>query len=250
MAVPDLLILVSAFFLVAALYSTVGHAGASGYLATMALLGVAPATMRPTALALNLVVATLTTYRFWRGGWTQWSALLPFAILSVPLAYVGGRIHLPVAGYRAAVGIVLLLSAAVLLWRARGGGAGLAERPVEVPVPAALASGACIGLLSGLTGTGGGIFLSPLMLLLGWSGPRGAAGLAAPFIWVNSLAGLAGVQWAATSMPQELPLLAVVVLAGGWVGTAMGLQRLPARQLLYVLSGVLAIASLKMLLPS
>jgi hypothetical protein len=246
----DLLILATAFFFLAALYSSVGHAGASGYLATMALLGVAPATMRPTALALNLVVATLATYRFWRAGWTPWNQLLPFAIASVPLAYMGGRIQVPVAGYRALVGSVLLCSAAVLIWRALGSELKLAERPLQIPLVAAVGSGAAIGLLSGLTGTGGGIFLSPLLLFAGWAGPRGAAGLAAPFICLNSLAGLIGVQWAASSLPAEMPLLAGVVLAGGWVGTALGLQRLPAGGLLWALAAVLLVAGGKLVLPA
>ena len=103
----ELAVVMAAFACVAALYSSVGHAGASGYLAMMALLGVAPATMRPTALALNLVVATLATYRFWRAGWIRWRVLASFAVASVPLAYLGGRIQLPVPGYRALVGVVL-----------------------------------------------------------------------------------------------------------------------------------------------
>ena len=246
----EALILAVAFFCLAALYSTVGHAGASGYLATMALLGVAPATMRPTALALNVIVATLTTYRFWRAGWTRWSQLLPFAIASVPLAYIGGRIQVPVPGYRAMVGVVLLCSAVILIWRARGGESSLAERTVQIPLVAAVGSGAVIGLLSGLTGTGGGIFLSPLLLFAGWAGPRGAAGLAAPFICMNSLAGLVGVQWTANSLPPEMPLLAASVLAGGWVGTALGLERLPRRGLILALSLVLLVAGGKLLLPT
>ena len=111
-------------------------------------------------------------------------------------------------------------------------------------------SGAAIGLLSGLTGTGGGIFLSPLLLFAGWAGPRGAAGLAAPFICMNSLAGLIGVQWTANSLPPEMPLLAAAVLAGGWVGTALGLERLPRRGLILALSAVLLVAGGKLLLPA
>jgi uncharacterized membrane protein YfcA len=244
------MILAAAFFCLAALYSSVGHAGASGYLATMALLGVAPATMRPTALALNLVVATLTTYRFWRAGWTRWDQLLPFAVASVPLAYFGGRMQVSVTGYRTLVGIVLLCSAAVLVWRARGGASTPAERPLQIPLAAAVGSGATIGLLSGLTGTGGGIFLSPLLLFAGWAGPRGAAGLAAPFICLNSLAGLIGVQWGANSLPAAMPLLVATVLAGGWLGTALGLQRLPTRGLLWALAAVLLVAGGKLLLPA
>jgi uncharacterized membrane protein YfcA len=244
----ELVVVVVAFACVAALYSTVGHAGASGYLAVMALLGVAPATMRPTALALNLVVATLATWRFWRAGWIRWSVLAPFVVASVPCAYLGGRIQLPVPGYRALVGVVLLAAAAVLWWRARGGELTLVERDVAVPRPVAVTSGAAIGLLSGLTGTGGGIFLSPLLLFAGWAGPRGAAGLAAPFIWLNSLAGLVGVHWATGSLHPHLPWFVAAVLVGGWIGTMLGLTRLPRAGLLRALSVVLVIAGGKLIL--
>jgi len=246
----ELAVVVVAFACVAALYSTVGHAGASGYLAVMALLGVAPATMRPTALALNLVVATLATWRFWRAGWIRWSVLAPFVVASVPCAYLGGRIQLPVPGYRALVGVVLLAAAAVLWWRARGGELTLVERDVAVPRPVAVTSGAAIGLLSGLTGTGGGIFLSPLLLFAGWAGPRGAAGLAAPFIWLNSLAGLVGLHWATGSLHPHLPWFVAAVLVGGWVGTMLGLTRLPRAALLRALSVVLVIAGGKLILAS
>lgn len=250
MTPQELAVVVVAFACVAALYSTVGHAGASGYLAVMALLGVAPATMRPTALALNLVVATLATWRFWRAGWIRWSVLAPFVVASVPCAYLGGRIQLPVPGYRALVGVVLLAAAAVLWWRARGGELTLVERDVAVPRPVAVTSGAAIGLLSGLTGTGGGIFLSPLLLFAGWAGPRGAAGLAAPFIWLNSLAGLVGLHWATGSLHPHLPWFVAAVLVGGWIGTMLGLTRLPRAALLRALSVVLVIAGGKLILAS
>ena len=250
MTPQELAVVVVAFACVAALYSTVGHAGASGYLAVMALLGVAPATMRPTALALNLVVATLATWRFWRAGWIRWSVLAPFVVASVPCAYLGGRIQLPVPGYRALVGVVLLAAAVVLWWRARGGELTLVERDVAVPRPVAVTSGAAIGLLSGLTGTGGGIFLSPLLLFAGWAGPRGAAGLAAPFIWLNSLAGLVGLHWATGSLHPHLPWFVAAVLVGGWVGTMLGLTRLPRAALLRALSVVLVIAGGKLILAS
>jgi len=246
----ELAVVMAAFACVAALYSSVGHAGASGYLAMMALLGVAPATMRPTALALNLVVATLATYRFWRAGWIRWAALAPFAVASVPFAYLGGRIQLPVPGYRALVGVVLLSAAAVLWWRARGGELALVERRIEVPLPVAVGTGGAIGLLSGLTGTGGGIFLSPLLLFAGWAGPRGAAGIAAPFIWLNSLAGLVGVHWATGSLHPHLPWLVAAVVVGGWIGTMLGLTRLPRTALLRALSVVLVIAGGKLILAS
>jgi uncharacterized membrane protein YfcA len=248
---PDqILILAALFFCVAAIYSTVGHAGASGYLAIMALAGIAPAVMRPTALVLNLLVATLGTYRYSRAGLVRWRMLVPFATGSVPLAFIGGRIQLPLPGYRVLVGIVLLVSAAVIAWRAWTHDRSTTERSVEISLPVAFGIGAAIGLVAGLSGTGGGIFLSPLVLLLGWAGPRGTAGLAAPFIWVNSLAGLLGFASAGANLPAGIVWLSAAVLAGGLIGTTLGISRLPPRGILTVLAVVLVIAGAKFLLPA
>ena len=198
----EALILAAAFFCLAALYSSVGHAGASGYLATMALLGVAPATMRPTALALNLIVATLTTYRFWRAGWTRWKNCCRLRShrcrsLTSAGAY-GTRDRLS-----RVVGVVLLCTAAVLIWRARVGESTLAERPLHIPLVAAVGSGAAIGCCPDSQAPGAASSSARCLLLAGWAGPRGAAGLAAPFICLNSLAGLIGVQWPPTRCLQQ-----------------------------------------------
>jgi len=248
MDLQTLLLLMLAFALVAALYSSVGHAGASGYLAVMALLGLAPDVMRPTALVLNLLVATIGTVHYSRAGLTSWAALLPLVVGSIPLAFVGGSINLPVAGYRALLGAVLLVSAMVLAWRAGNRAQPVDEGPIRLPFATALMIGAAIGLLSGLTGTGGGIFLSPLLLLAGWAGPRRASGIAAPFILLNSASGLAGLGGSAAHFPSSLPWLAVAVLAGGYVGSQLGAHRLPARALLALLAVVLTIAGTKLLL--
>lgn len=246
----DILLLAAAFFVAASIYSTVGHAGASGYLAIMALAGVAPAVMRPTALVLNLLVAALGTYRFWRAGLVRWRVLAPFVAGSMPLAFVGGRIELPVPGYRALVGVVLLGSAAVICWRALTHEPRGPEPAPRVPVATAFVTGAALGLVAGLSGTGGGIFLSPLVLLLGWAGPRGTAGLAAPFILINSASGLLGLATVTSALPDGIGWLAVAVLAGGLVGTTLGINRLPPRALLVVLAIVLTIAGGKFLLPA
>lgn len=250
MSGTELVVLATLFFAAAAIYSTVGHAGASGYLAIMALAGVAPGVMRPTALVLNLLVATLGTYRYWRASLIRWRMLLPFIAGSVPLAFVGGRIQLPVPGYRALVGVVLIASAVVIAWRAWTHDDSATEKTADIPLPTALGTGAAIGLVAGLSGTGGGIFLSPVVLLLGWAGPRGTAGLAAPFIWINSLAGLLGVTSVASSLPVGIAWLAGSVLLGGLVGTTLGIRRLPPRALLTVLAVVLVIAGGKFLLPA
>lgn len=189
MTVTEVIALSGLFFLAAILYSSVGHAGASGYLAVMALVGVAPAMMKPTALTLNILVATLGTIRFYRAGVFSWSNFWPFVVGSIPLAFVGGAVHLPGAVYRPIVGIILLVAA---LWMLRPATKHNTRFSGRVPVIPAMLSGGGIGLLSGLTGTGGGIFLSPLMLFAGWTEPRQTAGVSAAFILVNSLSGLAG----------------------------------------------------------
>jgi uncharacterized membrane protein YfcA len=242
------------FAVVAGLYSSVGHAGASGYLALMALAALAPEVMRPTALVLNVVVAALGTWRFARVDLISWRALWPLVAASVPMAFVGGSTHLSLPGYRKLVGLVLLLSALVLAWRAWRNLVTVVnqspEPPVHIPLPMAVGIGGGIGMLSGLTGTGGGLFLSPLLLLGGWAGPRRTAGLAVPFILLNSVAGLAGLGWSDARLPTGWPWFVLAVLAGGVVGTRLGTGRLPARALIALLAVVLLVASVKLLATS
>lgn len=187
MSTETLLLLAAAFFCVATLYSSIGHAGASGYLATMALVGDAPDSMRPIALALNILVACFTVARFAQAGSFFWRGLWPFLLGSVPLAAVGGAWQLATHVYYVVAGVALLLSAFVLMWRVF-----FHEVPqvaaAAIPLGPAVLIGAAIGLLSGLTGTGGGIFLSPVIVLAGWAGPKHTAGISAPFILVNSKA--------------------------------------------------------------
>lgn len=231
--------------LAAALYSSVGHGGASAYLAIMALFSVAPEVMRPTALALNLVVATYTAVRFATKGQTNWRLLAAFAVTAVPAAYLGGTIELPPSVYRPLVGLVLLLAAARLFWRP--GELSLREvRPPSLAV--SLPGGAGLGLLAGLTGTGGGIFLSPLIILLRWEEARRAAGVAAAFIVLNSAAGLLGNLASLKRVPTELPVLAGAVFAGALLGSWLGVSRFPRHRLLQALAVVLVIAGLKLLL--
>jgi len=228
----------------AALYSSVGHGGASAYLAIMALFSVAPEVMRPTALALNLVVAGYTAVRFAAKGQTNWRLLGAFAVTAVPAAYLGGTIELPSSIYRPLVGVVLLLAAARLFWHPER----LASREVRPPsLAVSLPAGAGLGLLAGLTGTGGGIFLSPLIILLGWEGARRTAGVAAAFIVLNSAAGLLGNLASLERVPAELPLLAGAVFGGALLGSWLGVSRFPRHRLLQALAVVLVIAGLKLL---
>jgi hypothetical protein len=238
------LALAALIFAAALLYSSVGHAGASGYLMAMALFGLAPAVMRPSALTLNILVAAIAAWKFWRAGHFHWPLLWPFAATSIPFAYVGGLLQLPGHFYKPLVGAVLLYAAWHFL---RGPGAD--ERPLKpLPVPLALGTGACLGLLSGLTGVGGGIFLSPLLLMAGWGRLREVAAVAAVFILVNSVAGLAGVLTHAPALPAALPLWAAAAAAGGWIGAELGSRRLSSDILQRLLAAVLAIAGAKMLL--
>jgi hypothetical protein len=238
------LALAALIFAAALLYSSVGHAGASGYLMAMALFGLAPAVMRPSALTLNILVASIAAYKFWRAGRFHWPLFWPFAATSIPFAYVGGLLQLPGHFYKPLLGAVLLYAAWHFL---RGPGAD--ERPLKpLPVPLALAAGAGLGLLSGLTGVGGGIFLSPLLLLAGWGRLREVAAVAALFILVNSIAGLLGVMSHAPVLPPALPLWAAAAVAGGWIGAEYGSRRLRNEILQRLLAAVLAIAGAKMLL--
>jgi uncharacterized protein len=232
-------------FAAAVLYSSVGHAGASGYLAAMALFGLAPAIMKPTALVLNILVATIATLRFSRAGYFAWSTLWPFAIGSIPFAFAGGAINLSGGIYKPIVGLVLLIGAVRLAWPTQRQSQQYAKC---LPVLPAVASGAGIGLLSGLTGTGGGIFLSPLLLFMGWAETRETAGVSAAFILVNSLAGLAGNLTSMWSLPTPLPIWATAAVVGGIIGTELGSRKLASQTLRYLLAAVLVIAGLKLIL--
>lgn len=229
----------------ALLYTMVGHAGASAYIAIMALFAVAPETMRPTALVLNILVASFTSWRFIRAGQFNGRLLLPFALGAMPLAFLGGSIGLPGAAYRPLVGAVLLLAAVRLLWPRDVARQNHLTAP---PAWAGVGSGAAIGLLSGLTGTGGGIFLSPLLIFMGWAEPRRASGVAAVFILLNSLAGLAGSLSGVGHLPHELPWFVVAVAVGALIGTRLGVSWLPTARLLQALGVVLLIAGGKLIL--
>jgi uncharacterized membrane protein YfcA len=243
MELEFLLLLLGGVFIIAVLYSAVGHAGASGYIAVMSLLSLTPAVIKPSALALNILVASIGTWQFMRAGYFSWRLFWPFAILAVPLAFVGGYVALPDYGFKILVGLVLLYSAVRLLFESRR------EIPTSTPpLPAALAAGALIGLLSGLTGTGGGIFLTPLLLFMGWSTPKSAAAVSALFILLNSTAGLLGTLSSTPSMPMFLLPLLLAAGLGGLVGSHFGSRRLNSSAIKRVLAIVLFIAGTKLLL--
>lgn len=231
------------FLLAAMLYSSVGHAGASGYIAVMALFGLAPAVMKPTALALNILVAIVATVKFYRAGRFSFELFWPFAIASIPAAYIGGALTLPTKWYDVVVGLALLYAAVWMFRSAKTAAKVLVHPP---PLAAALMCGLVIGLLSGLTGVGGGIFLSPLVLMMGWAETRATSAVAAAFILVNSIAGLLGHLSSISHLPGQLPVWGLAVLVGGWIGAEYGSKRLPPPALRQLLSLVLVIAGLKM----
>lgn len=232
-------------FVSALLYSSVGHAGASAYLAAMALLGLAPEVMKPAALALNILVAVVAFTKFYRSGAFSWTLLWPFAVASVPFAWLGGWITLPSHFYKPLVGGVLIYAA----WYSFHS----AQRSESVPVGAPpiflrLVVGAVLGFLSGLTGVGGGIFLSPMLLVLGWAPIKVISGVSAAFILVNSIAGLLGVMQSPVTLPAALPEWAVAAVTGGLIGAEYGSRRLANPVIKKLLALVLAIAGAKMIL--
>src|SRR5688572_16732248 len=228
-------------------YAAVGHGGASAYIAAMALAGVAPAEMRPMALLLNVLVSSLGSWKFYRAGFFQWRLFWPFAVVSIPLAYLGGAVTLPGNAYKVLVGVVLLY-AAWQLWRSGARGAEMRDVR-EPPLGWAMLIGAGMGLLAGLTGVGGGIFLSPLLLMLGWAGTKQTSAVAAPFILVNSLAGLAaGFAARVAALPEHAWVFALAVLVGGWFGAEYGSKRFANPIVRRFLAVVLAVAGTKMVL--
>jgi uncharacterized membrane protein YfcA len=245
-ATEEALLLAGLFFAAAILSSSVGHGGASGYLASMGLVGVAPAIMRPTALVMNIAVASISLYKFSRANGFRWRLFLPFAVTSVPMAFIGGRIHLPVAWFGVLVGAVLLYSAVRLFTETMTSKVRAREVTGPPPVPLALVVGAGIGLLSGLTGVGGGIFLSPLLVLAGWATVRDSAAPTAAFILINSIAGLLGLLTRQPTLPDALPYWVLAVIAGGLIGASFGARRLDNRAMRRALAAVLLIAGAKM----
>lgn len=236
-----------AFFLAALLYASVGHAGASAYLAVMALLGVAPESIKPAALLLNLIVSVVATLQFGRSGCFRWDLLWPFLVTAVPAAYLGGALKLPGDVYKLLTGSVLLYAGARFLWQSLQ--AALPQEEVTRPkLTIALAMGAAMGFLAGLTGTGGGIFLTPLVILMGWGTPRTAAAISPLFILCNSASGLIGLGYEKIALPPGFVLWCFAVLVGGGLGAYLGSRKFGGRGLRLALALVLLIAGIKMVL--
>jgi uncharacterized membrane protein YfcA len=237
------LLIIAAIFLVAVLYSSVGHGGASGYLAVMALLSIPHVTTRPSALLLNVFVAGIGTIQFYRSGHFSWRTFLPFAATSIPFAFIGGTITLPAAAYKIVLGAVLVAAAIRLAWNLKS------DAEVRDPnIAVALAVGAAIGLLSGLIGVGGGIFLTPVLLLMNWSETKTAAGVSAMFILVNSVSGLAGNYPQLIALGPGVFYWIAAAIAGGAIGSTLGAKRFDSLTLRRMLAVVLLFAGVKLVL--
>lgn len=230
-------------FVIAFLYASVGHAGASGYIAVMALANLAPATIKPAALTLNIFVALQGSAQFMAAGHFSWRLFWPFALVSVPAAYLGGYINLPGKLFLHLVGIVLLASALRFWLQPKE---KTAIRPPHAM--AALVAGGMLGLLAGLTGTGGGIFLTPLLIIAGWAGTKAAAATSVAFIFVNSIAGLTGYVVATGDYPGLIWPWVIAALIGGSLGAYAGSRRFSPKTIQRCLAAVLILAGLKLLL--
>ena len=242
MQIEYLAALVLAIGVIAFLYSSVGHAGASGYIAIMTLASLSPAVIKPSALVLNILVASIGSWQFHRAGHFRWTLFWPFAMLSIPLAFLGGYLDLPTHLFKLMVGIVLLLSALYFFWNPDNDEVGPAPA-----LPIAIASGGVLGFFAGLTGTGGGIFLTPLLLVMRWARTKAAAATSALFILVNSIAGLAGNASSVGSIPALVWPLALAAIIGGSAGSYFGSRRFPVATIKRLLAAVLVIAGLKLL---
>ena len=231
-------------FVVAFLYAAVGHGGASGYLALMAIFGMAPEFMKPTALLLNLFVSLSAFVLFYKEGHFKWKIFLPFALASIPFSFLGGMIALDASVYKKILGVLLLIPVARLLFFPNKDYYDLRQSMFLL----SLLIGACIGFLSGLIGIGGGIILSPVLLLLAWTDQKQTAAISALFIFVNSMAGLAGQLTKGIEFQSGMVAFVGVAFAGGSLGAWFGARRFNQNILKYLLAIVLLMASIKLLL--
>lgn len=249
-------------FVVAFLYASVGHGGASGYLALMAIFGMAPAVMKPTALLLNLFVSLTSFIQFYRGGHFRLKLFWPFALASIPLAYVGGLVIVDAFVYKKILGVLLLIPIVRFFFfsnervgkqkekELRFSFETEEEKPKENKVQFSLLIGGLIGFLSGLIGIGGGILLSPVLLLLKWTDQKQTAAISALFIFVNSIAGLAGQLTKGIGFTADMYTYVAIAFVGGLCGAYFGALKFPQTVLKNVLACVLALAAYKLLFTS
>ena len=229
--------------IIAFLYSSVGHGGASGYLAVMALVGVAPAMMKPSALVMNLAVSLFSFIGFYKAGFFRFKLFWPFALSSIPMAFLGGTMTLSDSIYKKILAACILISIIRLVYQFNNSN----EKNRPIPLWAGLLSGGIIGLLSGMIGIGGGIILSPLMLLMRWSSLKETASVSALFIFVNSLSALyAMFQKGGVQLTENMQYAVLATVVGGLLGSYYGSHKLNTNTLKYFLAASLFIASIKL----
>lgn len=238
-------ILIVLVLVIAFAYAMVGHGGASGYLALLALVGTASEVMKPTALLLNLCVSLISFTQFFRAGHFRWRMFWPFALLSVPCAFIAAGFQLDDRIYGRLLAACIVIAALRLLGVFGAGG----KSTLEVPVVPALLIGAAVGSLSGLLGIGGGVLLSPVLLMCGWANAKTAAATSALFIFVNSAAGLLNVRSIPVAFTQEMLLWTGAAVCGGLLGSWVGARKAPEPRLRQALGIVLLLASIKLLWP-
>ena len=231
-------------FIVAFLYASVGHGGASGYIALMVIWGIAPAIVKPTALLLNIFVSAVAFLQFYRGGHFRWKLFWPFAVVSIPMAFVGGRMIIESDIYKKILGVLLLFPVLRFFFLSDPGDDNQRKPNLYI----SLLIGGAIGLISGMIGIGGGILLSPIVLFLHWANQKQAAALSALFIFVNSISGLAGQLQKGFDFKAEMILYVIVAFAGGILGAWFGSLKFKHVVLKQTLAIVLLIASIKLIL--
>ena len=237
------LLFLSLLLIVAMLYSSIGHGGASGYLALMGLFAIETHYMKGSALLLNIFVSIFAFYQYWRGGHFRWKLFLPFALGSIPMAFLGGTIDLDPVVYKRILGICLLF----VIFRLSGLVGGDMGKPREINYLLSAFIGLTLGFFSGLIGIGGGIILSPIILLLGWANIKETAAISALFIFVNSIAGLSGLAMDGANLHPMILVWVAIAFLGGSIGAYSGAKRMDNVTLKYVLSGVLFLASIKLI---
>ncbi len=234
-----LLILIVAF-----LYSSVGHGGASGYLALMALFSIDPSLMKSSALMLNVFVSSVAFISFYKGGHFKWKLLLPFVITSIPMAYLGAGLKIVPSMYNGILAVCLLLGIVRMLFMNRGEN----ENSKPLPFWVGLAIGAVLGFMSGLIGIGGGIILSPILIIFRWASMKETAAVSAMFILLNSVSGLVGLGLTGFVMNNEMVIALFMAIAGGMAGSYAGSFKWQYVKLKYALALVLFVASVKLLI--
>ena len=237
----EILFIGTCFFIVAFLYASVGHGGASGYLAVMALFGFSATVMKPTALILNLMVSLIAFISFYRAKHFKQAMLWPLVLASIPCAFIGSVMPISEIVYKKILAVVLLISVLRLLWNS-------SEQTIQ-PAPKwywLSLIGAVIGLLSGMIGMGGGILLSPILLLMGWCNQKQTAAISAVFIFLNSASGMLGQLKTGFVWDAQLWAIIGFVLVGGSLGAYFGAAKFKSANMKYILAVVLFLAAGKL----